>query len=78
VKPLDDRGVIVDMNTGRCWEVNKIGFVIWQCLSNGRTIAETVELIASRFSVDVGVARQDVLAFVESLTRQGLLIVSTA
>jgi hypothetical protein len=73
VKPIDDRGVIVDMRTGRCWELNRVGFAIWQLVVTGKSPDEAAEAIATRFDVESGTSKRDVLAFVQSLADEGLL-----
>lgn len=76
VKPLNDCGVIVDTRTGKCWELNAVGFAIWQHIAAGKTLAETAEALASRYSISAATSSDDVLAFARSLLREGLLQLS--
>jgi hypothetical protein len=73
VKPLDDRGVIVDMHTGKCWELNPIGFAIWTLVAEGKSVADTIAAISARYAVSAGTSETDVLTFLESLVNAGLL-----
>jgi hypothetical protein len=73
VKSLNDGGVIVDTRTGKCWELNAVGFAIWQQIAAGKTLAETAEAVAARYSISTVTSADDVLAFAQSLLREGLL-----
>ena len=73
VKPLQDSGVIIDTRTGKCWELNAVGFAIWQLIAEGKSVGETAEAIAARYSIAMGTSKQDVLDFVQSLVGEGLL-----
>ena len=78
VKPLDDCGVIVDTRTGKCWELNAVGFAIWQLIAAGQSIGETVKALASRYSISIAASTNDVTTFVQALMREGLLEVLPA
>ena len=79
VKPLHDSGVIIDTRTGKCWELNPVGFAIWQLIAAGKSVGETVEAIAARYAITVGTSKEDVIDFVQSLVSEGLLqVTSTA
>ena len=73
VKSLEDRGVIVDMRTGRCWELNAVGFAMWTLAAEGRSVAETIAAISARYGVSPGTSENDVSAFLQSLVDAGLL-----
>ena len=73
VKPVGDSGVIVDTRTGKCWELNLVGLAIWRLLGEGRSIGETVEAVHAQHAISIATATNDVLGFVQSLLREGLL-----
>jgi hypothetical protein len=76
VKALNDCGVIVDTRTGKCWELNAVGFAIWQQIAAGKTLAEAAEALAARYSISKTTTADDVMAFAQSLLREGLLELS--
>jgi Coenzyme PQQ synthesis protein D (PqqD) len=78
VQTLEDRAVVVNMLTGRCWELNATGVAIWMRLVDGASVAETANAISARYSVPADVATKDVLALVGSLVSEGLLVISTS
>lgn len=73
VRPLDDRGVVIDMKSGRCWELNRVGFAIWRLVSEGKSVGETIDAVTARYGVSPGTSRNDVLSFLDSLVNAGLL-----
>ena len=73
VKPLDDGGVIVDTRTGKCWELNPVGYAIWQHIVAGKSVGETAEAVAARHSISIDSSAEDVMEFVRSLVRERLL-----
>jgi Coenzyme PQQ synthesis protein D (PqqD) len=73
VKTIDDRGVVVDLQTGRCWELNQVGYAIWQRLAEGRSLEEVSSTVASLHDIEIEKAMRDVTAFVGVLVDAGLL-----
>jgi Coenzyme PQQ synthesis protein D (PqqD) len=78
VQPLDDRAVVLNLRTGKCWELNATGLAIWRSLIAGESVGDTAEAIAARYSIHVDVSRQDVVELVRSLIGEGLLVISSA
>jgi hypothetical protein len=76
VQPVDDRGVLVDLRSGRCWELNAVGFAIWRLLADGRSVADAAGEIAHRYAVDAAVSRTDVTDLVRSLLGEGLVAIA--
>ena len=72
VRALDDRGVIVDTRSGKCWELNAVGFAIWQQIAAGRSVGETVDAVGAGYAVPADTLRADVVSFVRSLLNEGL------
>jgi hypothetical protein len=76
VQPVDDRGVLVDLRSGRCWELNPVGFAIWRLLADGRSLADASHEIADRYAVDAEVSRTDVTDLVGALLGAGLVAIA--
>jgi hypothetical protein len=73
VQVLDGEAVILNTRTGAYFGTNPVGTHIWQLYGEGKTVAEVVEGVVTRFDVDAERAQSDVLAFTESLLKGGLL-----
>jgi hypothetical protein len=76
VRPLDERAVLVNLTTGRCFELNRIGAEIWEMLAGGRSVGGVCDELAERYPAERAILRDDVLGLVRSLVREGLAEVS--
>ncbi|RMF89501.1 MAG: PqqD family protein [Nitrospinota bacterium] len=70
---LDGEAVLLDVETGRYYTLNRVGSVIWELFTGDRSLAEILSAVCERFSVSTGIARQDLLALVTQLRQEGLL-----
>lgn len=70
---LGDAGVLVHLQTNRIFEVNATGLRIWELIGEGRTLAEIQEVLQSEFDVEPERLRQEFLALVTELAREGLV-----
>ena len=73
VKAIDDRGVVVDMQTGRCWELNPVGFAVWLRLAEGKSLEEVSDIVASLYRIEIEASVRDVSEFARVLVDAGLL-----
>ena len=71
---VDDEVVALDLATSAYVAVNESGVVLWPLMAAGTDEEELVRTLVSHFSVDDGMARADVRAFVESLRSLSLLV----
>jgi len=70
---LGDAGVLIDMRTGRMFELNVTGVRVWELVVEGCSPAETVPRLLQEFSGDADVLRAEVTALIEELVSEGLL-----
>ena len=70
---LGDAGVLVHLQTNRIFEVNATGLRIWELAADGRTLAEIREVLQEEFDVQPDRLRDELLALVTELTREGLI-----
>ncbi len=70
---LGDAGVLVHLRTNRIFEVNATGLRIWELIGEGRTLAEIQEVLQGEFDVEPERLRQECLALVTELAREGLV-----
>jgi hypothetical protein len=77
-RKVEDRAVLVDLETGRCWELNRVGFAIWQLLASGESVARTASAVSARYGVSGDVTRGDVLVLLRSLLEAGVVEIAGA
>jgi hypothetical protein len=72
-KRMAQGAVLVDSETGDCFELNRIGADIWSELERGASGAGIANGLATRHRISLETAVKDVRNLVEQLVRQGLL-----
>lgn len=56
-------------------ELDEVGTFIWQLVETERSLEDVVQRICAEFEVEPDRARADCVAFVEDLSRRGLLAI---
>jgi Coenzyme PQQ synthesis protein D (PqqD) len=59
------------------YTLSETGKAVWQKLDGNRTLKDIVALLAEEFDAPLPDLEQDVLGFVQELTRRGMLSVKT-
>jgi hypothetical protein len=70
---LDGEGVLVNLATGVYYGLDAIGTRLWELLSGGCSLEESLRSLLERFEVDRARAETDVRALVSELCERGLL-----
>ena len=71
---VGDETVLLDLASGHYFGVDGVGKLIWESVSDGKTLAETVDAIVDEFDVEKSQAEADVTAFASQLVERGLLV----
>ncbi len=66
-------GVLLDLNSKDYYTVNKTGIVIWELLTQKKTLAEIANILHAQFQVSLEDARMSTNRFVHSLASNGLI-----
>lgn len=72
-RPLDDGGVILDVETGAYFEVNRSGRLLWETIGAGSTRAALIAALEGEYALPGDMAAADVDEFVSELARRSLL-----
>jgi hypothetical protein len=75
VRAISDGSVIVDIERGRCWELNREAHWIWEQIGLRRTVAEVSSGLAARYGIPIERASHDVLELVAALHEEGIVAV---
>ena len=73
-RDVGDGTVMLDLAKGAYYGLDGVGSFIWGQIAAGRPLAEVVEAVVGEFEVERGVAERDLLALVEDLVAQGLVV----
>lgn len=71
---VGNEAVLLDMTSSKYFGLTPVASRIWELLVEGRPVQTATELIAQEHNVPTERVRQDVNAFLETLTSRGLLI----
>jgi len=70
---LDGEAVLLNVQTGAYFGLNKVGTHIWQLYGEGKSLAQVVAGVCDRFAVTTERAETDVRAFTKTLLERGLM-----
>lgn len=77
--PLADGAImIVDLDSGGCWQLNRVGGEAWNLFQGGASLDAVVDGLAARYPVSRATLLSDVETIVRDLRERGLLIPATA
>ena len=63
---LDDTIVMMDVDEGQYYELDRIGARIWTLLETGRSAADLCDTLSAEFDVDPDTCRRDTLEFLQT------------
>lgn len=52
--------MLVDLQTGACFELNRVAADVWERMAAGASIADTIDAIRGKYAVTADVAEADV------------------
>ncbi len=70
---LDGLAVVVATRKRTVHRLDEVATDLWKFLEPGRTVEELVSFLLSKYEVDTGTARNDVVEFVRELVKKELL-----
>jgi hypothetical protein len=70
---LKGEGVILSLKNGKYYGVNSVGACIWETVQNPVTFQEIQSNVMREFDVNEALCRQDVLSFLEKMTKEELV-----
>lgn len=74
-REIDGEAVLLELDSGRYYGLDEVGTRMWHALARHRRVEAAAEELLDEYEVAAERLRSDLLAFVEQLADQGLLIV---
>jgi hypothetical protein len=71
---LDSEAVLLNLENGVYYSLNRVGTVVWEFLMNDQPLEAVLASIRDRFDVAEDVAREDVAVLVTHLRGEGLIV----
>ena len=72
-----DEAIIIDINTGTYFSLNKIGTEFWQMLDGKQTIVQHAVAIANKYAVDAAMVTDDMLEVAQQMDNDNLVLVAS-
>jgi hypothetical protein len=72
-RSLADGAVLVDLMSGVCFELNRVGSEIWDLLGAGATEVSICQALCRRYPIESAVLAADVHDLLEALALRGLI-----
>ena len=70
---VGDEMVLLDLASGEYFGLDGVGQRIWESVSEGKSLAETVVTIVAEYEADEAQVTDDILVFASKLVERGLL-----
>jgi hypothetical protein len=71
---VGDETVLLNLESGIYFGLDGVGQCIWDAVSEGKTLAETIDVIVAEYDVSEQQAQNNVLEFAANLVERGLLV----
>jgi hypothetical protein len=72
-RETSEGAVLVDVVTGGCWELNRVGSALWSLLESPTSLRSVCDALRTRYDVAAGVIERDVLVLAAELSKAGLV-----
>ncbi len=66
--------ILIDLNTGTYFSLNKVGTEFWVLLDGEQTVAQHAETIAARYGVDAAIVQADLLELADKMAADHLVV----
>ncbi|WP_127536562.1 lasso peptide biosynthesis PqqD family chaperone [Paenibacillus illinoisensis] len=73
VSDMGGEKVMMSIQSGKYYNLGSTGGRIWELLSQERTIADLVDILASEYEIDTDTCQVQVIPFLEHMSREGLI-----
>ncbi|MGB1250823.1 MAG: PqqD family protein [Candidatus Promineifilaceae bacterium] len=65
--------ILIDINTGTYFSLNKIGTEFWEMIDGTQSILAQATVVAGKYDVDVAMVSADLLEIAEKMAADGLV-----
>lgn len=73
VTEIDSEKVMMDLNKGRYFSLNKVGSRIWDMLENKIMVQDLINLLLNEYDVNYEECKEKVLNYLNDLYKGGLI-----
>ena len=70
---IDGEIVVLNLDSGHYYSLNKTGSVVWSILSESKPLQEAIERIVEKYNIPHKSAEEDVMSLLKMLQKEGLI-----
>ena len=74
---VDDDLVILDIPSGKYFELNDVGALLWERLDGTQSVEDLIDVVLAEYDVDRETASKDVEDLLGEMIRSGLVVKDT-
>ncbi|MGG6310581.1 lasso peptide biosynthesis PqqD family chaperone [Paenibacillus macerans] len=78
VSDMDGDKVMMGINTGKYYNLGKVGGRIWELVSTPVTVTQLVDALASEYDIDRELCEEQVISFLTRLSQENLIHIEEA
>ena len=71
---IDDEAVMMDIESGSYFGLNKTATVIWDSLADAKPVSEIIEILQQHFQVDLEQCSSESMEFIQDLINKKLIL----
>lgn len=71
---IDGEAIIINVTTGVYYSLDSVGAYIWELLTTGASVAESVQALMNRYRISAEQASTDLSEIVSQLVEEGLVL----
>lgn len=68
-----DGAVLLEMTTGECFELNRVGAEIWEAIARGGVLEDVIVTLEKRYHLPMSMIDADARILINDLLAKGLL-----
>lgn len=74
---IDNEAVILDLDNGYYFSLNKVGTKIWEAINKGKSLKEILKLLKEEYQLPEKRLKDDLLTLVKDLKKEGLIAIKS-
>ena len=74
---IDDEAVILDLDNGHYFSLNKVGIKIWEAINKQKSLKEILKLLKEEYQLPEKRLKNDLLTLVKDLKKEELIKVKS-
>lgn len=71
---INEEAVLLNLDNGFYYSLNKTGSEIWQYLQEGRSVEEILRILEKKYATAAGLLKKDILVLINDMLKEKLIV----